>query len=400
MLINLTPLKKYPDFRNLYFGQFISFMGSMMSYVAVPYQVYQLTKDNWYVGALGIVQLLPIVFFGIIGGAIADRFNRRKLIIYSEIAMALIIFGLFLNSLLEQPSIIGIFVLVALLQAVLGFHRPAMEAMTQKMVSAEDYPSIGALGSFRYSVGAIAGPSLGGMIIAVAGVKATYFIDVITFIITIVFLFKIKKTPDPEKSESSTLQSALEGLRFAISKPELVGTYLVDIVAMVFAFPVALYPALSEAYGGAEVAGYLFSSMAVGALVMTVFSGWTEKIKHQGRAVVIAALLWGVFMVGVGFSNHLIWVLLFLVLAGAADMVSGLFRQTIWNQSIPNEIRGRMSGIEMVSYMSGPLLGNARAGWMASKSNVALSLWSGGVICVAAIFITAILLPKFWNYRK
>lgn len=400
MFINLTPLKKYPDFRNLYFGQFISFMGSMMSYVAVPYQVYQLTKDNWYVGALGIVQLVPIVFFGIIGGAIADRFNRRKLIIYSEMAMALIIFGLFLNSLLEQPSVIGIFVLVALLQAVLGFHRPAMEAMTQKMVSAEDYPSIGALGSFRYSVGAIAGPSLGGMIIALAGVKATYFIDVITFIITIIFLFKIKKTPDPEKSESSTLQSALEGLRFAVSKPELVGTYLVDIVAMVFAFPVALYPALSETYGGAEVAGYLFSSMAVGALVMTVFSGWTEKIKYQGRAVIIAALLWGVFMVGVGFSNHLIWVLLFLVLAGAADMVSGLFRQTIWNQSIPNEIRGRMSGIEMVSYMSGPLLGNARAGWMASKSSVALSLWSGGVICVAAIFITAILLPKFWNYRN
>lgn len=400
MLINLTPLKKYPDFRNLYFGQFISFMGSMMSYVAVPYQVYQITKDNWHVGALGIVQLVPIIFFGIIGGAIADRFNRRKLIIYSEVAMALIIFGLFLNSLLEQPSVIGIFVLVALLQAVLGFHRPAMEAMTQKMVSVEDYPSIGALGSFRYSVGAIAGPSLGGMIIATAGVKATYFIDVITFIITIVFLLKIKKTPDPEKSESSTLQSALEGLRFAISKPELVGTYLVDIVAMVFAFPVALYPALSETYGGAEVAGYLFSAMAVGALVMTVFSGWTEKIKYQGRAVVIAALLWGVFMVGVGFSNHLIWVLLFLVLAGAADMVSGLFRQTIWNQSIPNEIRGRMSGIEMVSYMSGPLLGNARAGWMASKTTVALSLWSGGVICVAAIFITAILLPKFWNYRK
>lgn len=373
-------------------------MGSMMSYVAVPYQIYQLTKDNWYVGVLGIVQLVPILIFGIVGGAIADRINRKKLILVSEILMAVVTMLLGVNAFMPEPSVIVIFILVALLQAVLGFHRPAMEAMTQKMVMTEDYPSIGALGSFRYSVGAITGPAIGGIIISMFGVKVTYLIDLATFIVAILFLIQIRRSPDPEKSESSTLQSALEGLRFALSKPELVGTYVIDIVAMVFAFPVALYPAMSEKFGGAQAAGYLFSAMALGALIMTIFSGWTNQVKWQGRAVILAALFWGVFIIAVGFSESFWLTILFLAMAGAADMVSGLFRQTIWNQSIPNSIRGRMSGIEMVSYMSGPLIGNARAGWMASKYSVSISLWSGGIICVFTILVTVLLLPHFWNY--
>lgn len=277
MFINLTPLKKYPDFRNLFLAQFISFFGSMISYVAVPYQVYQITKDNWYVGALGIVQLVPVVIFGIIGGTIADRFNRRRLVIYSEVIMCVTIIGLFLNSLQPNPSVHLIFVLVAILQGVLGFHRPAMEAMTQKIVSAEDYASIGALGSFRYSVSAIAGPSLAGLVIAKFGVSAAYFFDVITFMLALLFLFKVKYNVTPERSSSKTIDQAKEGLKFSVSKPQLIGTYVIDIVAMIFAFPVALFPALSEHYGGAESAGVLFSSMAVGALAMTVLSGWTEK---------------------------------------------------------------------------------------------------------------------------
>ncbi|MBL7545162.1 MAG: MFS transporter [Bdellovibrionaceae bacterium] len=398
MLINLTPLKKYPDFRNLFLGQFVSFFGSMISYVAVPYQVYHLTKDNWYVGALGIVQLIPVLVFGIIGGAIADRLNRRRLILYSEVIMCLTVLGLALNSLQESPSILLIFILVAILQGVLGFHRPAMEAMTQKIVSAEDYASIGVLGSFRYSVSAIAGPSLAGLVIAQFGISAAYFFDVITFMIALYFLFKIRFNETPEKSDVDGIEQVKQGLRFAVSKPELIGTYVIDIVAMVFAFPVALFPALSESFGGAKSAGILFSSMAVGALVMTVFSGWTAKIKVHGRMVVISAVMWAFFICVVGFTNSLWSCFLFLALAGAADMLSGLYRQVIWNHTVPNEMRGRLSGIEMISYMSGPLLGNARAGWVASKYSVSLSLWSGGLICFAAVILTAFFLPKFWRY--
>ncbi len=370
----------------------------MISYVAVPYQVYHITKDNWYVGALGIVQLMPVLIFGIIGGTIADRLNRRKLIIYSEAIMCLTVTGLLINSLMPMPSLSLIFVLVAVLQSVLGFHRPALEAMTQKIVSKDDYSSIGALGSLRFSISAIAGPSLAGIVIAQFGISSAYLFDVVTFLIALIFIFKIKYNVTPEKNPANPVEQAKEGLRFSISKPELVGTYLIDIVAMVFAFPVALFPALSESFGGAKSAGILFSSMAVGALTMTLLSGWTQKIKSHGRMVVIAASLWAVFICGVGFADSLWGCFLFLALAGAADMISGLYRQIIWNRTVPNEMRGRLSGIEMISYMSGPLLGNARAGWVASNYGVSFSLWSGGLICLIMVVLTALYLPKFWRY--
>jgi MFS family permease len=398
MFIDLSPLKKYPDFRNLFLGQFISFFGSMISYVAVPYQVYQLTKDNWYVGALGIVQLVPVLIFGIVGGTIADRLNRRRLIINSEIIMCLTVSGLLINSMLPAPSVHLIFVLVAILQSVLGFHRPAMEAMTQKIVSADDYASIGALGSFRYSVSAIAGPSIAGLIIAQFGISAAYFLDVLTFLVALFFLSRIKYDVTPEPSEKNPVELAKEGLKFSVSKPELVGTYVIDIVAMVFAFPVALFPALSESFGGAKSAGILFSSMAVGALVVTLFSGWAGKIKAHGKMVVICASLWALCVFAVGFADSLWLCFIGLAMAGAADTVSALYRQVIWNNTVPNEMRGRLSGIEMISYMSGPLLGNARAGWVASKYNVAISLWSGGLICFVAVILTAFFLPRFWKY--
>lgn len=398
MLINLTPLKKYRDYRFLFFGQMISFIGSMVSYVAVPYQIYELTKSNAIVGALGLVQLGPVLIFGILGGAYADRLNRRKLLLVSEIAMTLIVLLLALNACLPEPSVVAVFVLVGIMQAVLGFHRPAMEALTQKMVEPQDYAAVGALGGFRFSVGAIAGPALGGLLIATFGLKGAYFFDLLTFFAAFFCVYMMSRVPNPEPRESSALSDIREGLSYALSKPELIGTYLIDIVAMVFAFPVALFPAMSEQWGGAQAAGILFSSMAMGAFVGTLFSGWSSKIKSHGKMVVIAATLWGVFMIGVGFAPNLWFAVLFLALAGGADMISGLFRGVIWSHSVDNRMRGRLSGIEMISYMSGPLLGNARAGWVAAKTSVQISLWSGGVICAIAVMLTALFLPKFWNY--
>lgn len=400
MFINVTPLRKYRDFRLLFFGQMISFLGSMVTYVAIPYQVYELTKDNWLVGMLGLVQLLPVLIFGILGGTYADRLDRRKLLLVSEVILTLLILGQLLNAFQEKPSITVIFVLVAIFQSVLGFHRPAMEALTQKIVDPADYPAIGALGSFRYSAGAIVGPALGGVIIAKFGVKGAYLFDFVSFAAAFVALFLMSRIPAPEKRDVSPMEDAKAGLKFALSKPELIGTYVVDIVAMVFAFAVALFPAMSEKWGGASAAGALFSAMAVGSLVMTLFSGWTGKVRHHGRAVVIAATFWAVFIVGVGLAPNLWMALLFLGLAGAADMMSGLFRGIIWNETVPNDFRGRLSGIEMISYMSGPLLGNARAGWMAAKYSVPFSVTSGGIICALAVVFTGICLPQFWRYRS
>lgn len=400
MFIDLNPLKKYRDFRLLFIGQMISYLGTMVSYMAVPYQVYELTKSTAVVGALGVVQLLPVVVFGLLGGTYADRINRRRLLLASEFIMALVILLLLVNSFLPEPSIVAIFVLVAIMQAVTGFHRPAMEALTQKMVDPVDYAAVGALSSFRASAGAIGGPILGGLLIASGGLVTAYLFDLVSFVGALTCIWLMSRIPDPEPSAASPLADAREGIRFALSKPALIGTYLIDIAAMLFAFPVALFPAMAHQWGGANAAGWLFSAMAIGSLAATLLSGWSGRVQRHGRMVILAAVCWGVFIAGVGFASELWIAVLFLALAGAADMVSGLFRVVIWNEVVPNQLRGRLSGIEMISYMTGPLLGNARAGWVAAETSVAVSLWSGGIICVIAVIATAWLLPSFWRYRS
>ncbi|HSB95781.1 MAG TPA: MFS transporter [Spongiibacteraceae bacterium] len=399
MLIDVSPLKKYRDFRLLFIGQLISYLGTMVSYMAVPYQVYELTKSTAMVGALGVVQLGPVIIFGLLGGTYADRINRRKLLLISEFVMALVVFLLLANSFLPQPSVAAIFILVAVLQGVTGFHRPAMEALTQKMVEPVDYAAVGALSSFRSSAGAIAGPLLGGLLVAGTGLVGAYLFDFLSFLGALICIGVMRRIPDPEPSAASPLADAKEGIRFALSKPALMGTYLIDIAAMLFAFPVALFPAMAQQWGGASAAGLLFSAMAIGSLVATLFSGWSGRVQHHGRVVVLAAICWGLFIIAVGFSSQLWLAILFLALAGGADMISGLFRGVIWNQVVPNNLRGRLSGIEMISYMTGPLLGNTRAGWVAAETSLAISLWSGGIICVLAVMLTAWLLPSFWHYR-
>jgi MFS family permease len=399
MLIDITPLRRHRDFRLLFIGQLISFIGSMVSYMAVPYQVYQLTQSNAWVGALGLAQLLPVLVFGLLGGAYADRINRRHLMLWCEAAMVIIVALLLANSLLRSPALTAIFVLVAALQAIDAFHTPAMEALTQKLVDPSEYAAAGALGSFRGSASAIAGPLLGGVLIAAFGLMGAYLFDLVSFIGALVCLALMRRVPNPDVEAQSPLKDAATGIRFAISRPELIGTYLIDIAATLFAFPVAVFPALSRQWGDARMTGLLFSSMAIGSLIATLLSGWSSRVHRQGRVVVIAAASWGLFVVGAGFAATPVLTVLCLMLAGGVDMVSGLFRSIIWNHAVPNSMRGRLAGIAMISYMSGPLLGNARAGWVASLTTVSISLWSGGIACVIAVIATSCALPKFWAYR-
>jgi MFS family permease len=399
MLIDISPLRRHRDFRLLFVGQLISFLGSMVSYMAVPYQVFLLTRSNAMVGALGLAQLMPVLVFGLLGGAYADRIDRRKLMLACEAAMAIVVAALLLNSLLPSPSVAAIFALAALLQAIAAFHSPAMEALTQKLVEPHEYAAAGALSGFRGSAGAIAGPLLGGVLIAAFGLTGAYLFDLLSFIGAVVCIALMSAVPSPTPEAHSALTDARIGIRFAFSKPELIGTYVIDIAAMLFAFPVALFPALSLQWGDARMTGTLFSSMAIGSLIATLLSGWSSRIQRQGRVVVVAAASWGLFIIGAGLTPAPWLIVLCLILAGAADMVSGLFRGIIWNHAVPNSMRGRLAGIAMISYMSGPLLGNARAGWVASLSSVSISLWSGGIACVIAVFATSLALPKFWSYR-
>jgi MFS family permease len=223
-------------------------------------------------------------------------------------------------------------------------------------------------------------------------------LDVVSFFVSLVSLAMIQSMPS-EKATQPGIQTIIEGLRYAKSRPELIGTYAVDIVAMTFAMPVALFPAMAESWGGASAAGYLYSAMSFGSLATAVFSGWTSKVRRHGAAVIIAAAAWALAVVALGFAASLIGALICLAMAGAADSVSTVFRATIWNETIPNELRGRLSGVEMISYLSGPLLGNARAGWVATISNNQVSVVSGGVICFMCVLGCIPLLPAFWKYH-
>jgi predicted MFS family arabinose efflux permease len=272
--------------------------------------------------------------------------------------------------------------------------------LTPKLVDRDELTAVSALTSLRGTSAAIAGPALAGLCIAAFGLAATFVIDAASFAISLVALTAIRSMPPPETAPSVSFESIREGFRYAAGRPELIGTYVVDIVAMTFAMPMALFPALAERWGGAHSIGYLYSAMSLGSLLITLFSGWSKHVARHGAAVVLAASAWGLAITGLGFAHTLPIAILWLALAGAADMVSGLFRMTIWNETIPSEIRGRMAGIEQLSYMTGPLLGNARAGYMGQRFGLANAIVWGGAVCVIGVIACVPLLPAFWRYRR
>jgi MFS family permease len=399
MFLNLAPLRKHRDYRLLYTGQLVSMFGSMITYVAVPYQVFELTHSSFVVGMLGASQLIPLLLFALWGGAYADAMDRRKLLVVSEIVMTAGSLALAINGMLAHSSVVLIFAVSAIMSACNGFHRPALDAMTPRLVDREDLTAVSALNFFRFSISAIGGPALGGVCMAVLGYPLTYMIDVLSFLVSLISLAAIRRMPPSDRAGRPGIQSIVEGLKYALGRPELIGTYVVDMVAMTFAMPMALFPSMAVAWGGARAAGWLYSAMSFGSLFTTIFSGWTSKVNRHGAAVVIAAAIWALAIVFVGFSSSLPLAVVCLAMAGAADSISGVFRGTIWNETIPSDLRGRLAGVEMISYLSGPLLGNARAGWVASISSNTTSIVSGGVICFVGVLLCIPFLPAFWNYH-
>jgi MFS family permease len=399
VLLDLSPLR-HRDFRFVFVGQLVSAFGSFLTYVALPVQIYALTKSSAIVGLLGTVQLVPLAITALWGGAFADAIDRRRLLLWCEVLLLCGSIALAVNSMLPHASVPLLFVVAAFMSAVDGFHTPSLESLTPKLVAVEDLPAVSALSSLRGTAAAIAGPALAGVCIATLGLPFTFGVDAMTYVVSLLALFAIRSMPPAESARPAGFASIMEGFKYAASRPELIGTYVVDIVALTFAMPMAVFPALAAQRGGAHAIGYLYSAMSIGGLGITLFSGWTRNVQRRGAAVVIAALLWGLSITALGFSKSLPTAIACLVLAGAADMVSGLFRMTIWNETIPSHLRGRMAAIEMLSYMTGPLLGNARAGFMAQRFGLARSITWGGILCVAGVIACVPVLPGFWRYRK
>ena len=397
LLLDVTPLRGR-EFRLLFLGQLVSFFGSMITFVALPFQMYDLTGSTLAVGALGICEFVPILAVALVSGALADAFDRRLLVVFSELGSAVFMAVLLGNALLDEPQAWVLFVCAAVLAGFYALLRPPLDSLVPRVVPREQLKAAMALEWVRGNVGMIAGPAIGGVLIAAFGVPLTYGIDLATFLISLGFLALMRASPPPADADAPSLRSIVEGLRYAGSRPELLGTYLVDINAMLFGMPQALFPAIAASYGGAEVLGFLLAAPAVGSLVVALFSGWTRHVHRHGRAVALAATGWGVAIIAFGFTNVLWLALACLAVAGAMDAISGLFRSVIWNETIPDRLRGRLAGVEMISYTSGPTLGNFEAGALASLTSVRTSVVSGGVLCVAGTAVLVALLPAFWRY--
>ncbi len=397
MLIDLSPLRTSRDYRLLFFGQLVSFFGSMMTFIVVPWQMYQLTQSSAMVGYIYLAEFVPMVVLAFVGGAMADFLDKRKMLRLTEIGQTAVTAILLGNSLLPRPQIWVLFVAVAMHAGLAAIQRPAFESFIQKVIPVEMMSAVMALNSIRYSVGAIVSPAVAGLIATQFSASIAYTIDLFTFVASLIAVFMIRFVPPPENAEKPSFQSIKRAWKYAFSRQELVGTYFIDIAAMFFAMPQALYPALAVIYGDKYV-GFFPAAIASGALIASLTSGWTRKIHRHGLMVTIAAVLWGVAIVFFGLVDSLVPALLFLAAAGFFDMISGIFRGSIWNQTIPNYLRGRLASIEMMSYLTGPMLGSAKMGIVAEKFGVKTALVSGGVLCVVAVIGAAVFLPKFATY--
>ncbi len=395
--LDVSPLRSSGPFRLLFASGLVTYLGSMITYIAIPFQVADLTDSYLAVGAIGLAELVPLIVFGLYGGALADTVDRRIMAISTEAAMGLLAGILLINALLPHPQIWVLYLVAILLAAANGLQRPSLDAMVPRVVAHDQMAAASALTSIRWSLGTVLGPAIGGILIATIGVWSAYAIDAVTFAISIVILLRLPSIRAAAE-DSASLRHVIQGLRYAASRRDLLGTYAVDLIAMVFAFPYALFPFLAVQLGAPWALGLLYSAGAAGALLVTATSGWTTKVHRHGRAVCIAAAAWGVGILLVGLTTNIWLVLLFLAVAGGADMVSGIFRGAMWNQTIPDDVRGRMAGIEMLSYSIGPLLGQVRSSTAASLLSLRGSFISGGLMCIAGVGIAAVCLPALWRY--
>ena len=396
--IDLTPLKKYPDFRNLWTAGLISYFGSMITYVALPFQLKELTGSYLAVGLLGVVEIVPLIIFGLYGGVLADSVDRKKMVWATEAGALILVLVLLGNSLLGSPTTLAIYLVAALFAVVDGLQRPSMDAMLPRLVSHEDLPAASALLSLRWQLGVIVGPTIGGIIFSTMSVSAGYVVDIATYILSLLFLARVRSIPPSKEAEKPSLAALLDGVKYALRRQDLLGTYIIDLAAMTLAMPMALYPFWADELNAPWALGMFYAAITVGSVIVTLTSGWTRTYRFHGRAVILAAMGWGLAIAAAGLSNSLILVLLFLTIAGASDMVSALFRGNIWNQTIPDNFRGRLAGIELLSYSVGPLAGQLRAASMAAATTLSISVTSGGLMCVVVVALLAIFLPKMWKY--
>ncbi|MDQ0943934.1 MFS transporter [Streptomyces sp. V1I1] len=398
ILPDLSPWRSSRDFRLLWIQGLVTYFGSFMAMVALPLQIKDLTGSPLAVGVMGAVELVPLVVFGLYGGALADAVDRRKLILGTEAGLCLLAVILLVNALLPDPMLWPLYLVAAGVSALVGMQRPALDSLMARIVPHDQLTAAAALNALRWQLGAIVGPALAGLVVAYAGHAPAYAITVGGFVASVLLCLRLASAPPAHDAEKPSLRGIAEGARYAWSRPVLLGTYAIDLAAMFFAFPNTIFPFLADDLDAEWALGLMYAAGSVGSVLLSLTSGWTSRVRRHGLFVVFGAAGWGMAIAAAGWFSNVWLVLLCLAFAGAGDMLSGLGRSTIWNQTIPEELRGRLAGIEVLSYSVGPQLGQVRAGALAGWTGTRPAIWSGGVACVASVGLLAVALPKLLTY--
>jgi MFS family permease len=398
--LDLSPLRQSPQFRLLWSSRAVTLLGTQLTAVALLVQAERLTGSAVMVGLLGVAEVLPLVIFGLYGGVLADRLDRRKLALWTEAGLAVVSALLTFNGLLPRPMLWPLYAGAAAAMALAALQRPSLDSAVPRLLPGHELTAGSALLSLAANTSAILGPALGGILVTGPGPAAAYGLDAASYLISGLLIVRLQSLP-PANGESvsgetgTALREMLAGLRYARGRQDLIGSYLADLAAMLLAYPNSLFPFLALRLHAEWAVGLMFSAQAAGAVLASLTSKWTGRVHRYGRAISLAAIVWGAAMIGVGLAPGIGVALIFLAVGGAADMLSGTFRDALWNRTIPDEMRGRLAGLEVLSYGLGPSGGQIRAGLVADLFGIRIALWSGGIACIAVVSLSYVALPRF-----
>jgi len=396
--VDMRPVR-ITDYRRLLVGQGTAFIGSMVTQVAVPVEVYSISHSSLLVGLVGFVGLLPLVVFGLYGGAIADAVDRGRLYFWSSVGTWLVTIALLVQTLIGLHNIPVILGLVAVQAGAFAVASSARGAIIPRIVPSDLVASANTLNFTVGNVGQVIGPLLAGVLISLdQGFAYAYGLDAVLFTAALYSAIRLPPLPPDGSLGRPGFSSVIDGLVFIGSRPVLLMSFLVDIVAMVLAMPRALYPEVADERFHGSV-GPLYAALAIGSVLAGISGGWIARVRRRGVALTGAVVAWGTAVAISGLAHQLWLVVILLALAGAADLVSAVFRQTILQTYAPDEMRGRMQGVFIAVVAGGPRLGDVRAGAMAAATSATVSWVGGGVACVVVVLVAAIAVRPFWNYR-
>lgn len=399
--VDVGALRESQAFRRLTLGQLVSLAGRQITVVAVPYQVYRTTGSSVLVGLLGLAQVIPLVSVSLLAGGLADRFDRRHLLLITQTLLGLCSLALLIGA-LGRPPVVFVFVVVAVAASIAALDSPTRTAILPNLVSKERLPGALSINVAMFQTTLIAGPALGGLAIAQLGLSGAYLVDVASFAAAIVAVWLLPPQRPSAQRQEGAVTAIRRGFAFIVRRRVILGTFVMDLSAMVFGFPRALFPVLAATTfnTNAQGLGYLYAALGVGAVIAALSSGSLSRSSRLGRAVVVAIVVWGLAIIGFGFAGTLWLGLLLLAVAGAADAVSAVCRSTIMQTLTPDELRGRLTATYFMVVVGGPFLGDLEAGVVAGVSSPRISVVSGGVLCIAGLAVAALAFPEVWEHRS